>query len=112
MAEQPVGGKKGAAVRPAGDVNQALADRAPWRPPVLTPAQVGAIKAISRGQAEPHQQTLAFQFMVDLCHNGGAHYFPGPQGQRDTDFALGRAWVGQQLVTMVKMIVRPGGEQG
>jgi hypothetical protein len=99
-------------VRPVGNLLQALAEHAPWRPVEPTPEQVGAIKAMSRGEALPHQQQAALQFLIDLAYNGGAHYFPGEGGRRDTDFALGRAWVGQQIVTMCKMIVKPGGEQG
>jgi hypothetical protein len=99
-------------VRPAADPKEKLAEREPWLPPAYPPALIGALKALSRGTAESHQQVLAVQHLIDLCHNGGAHFFPGEDGRRNTDFALGRAWVGQQIVTMIKWIVQPGGEQG
>ena len=105
MAEQPK-------IKPKDDPRKRLQDVEPWMPPEFTQEQIGAIKALSRGQADPHQQQLAIQFLIDMCHNGGAHFFPGQDGQRSTDFALGRAWVGKQIVTMVKWIIRPGGEQG
>ena len=105
MAEQPK-------IKPKDDQRKRIQDVEPWILPDLTPEQIGAIRAVSRGTADAHQQVLAFQFLIDLSHNGGAHFFPGQDGQRSTDFALGRAWVGKVLVTMCKMIIRPGNEQG
>lgn len=90
----------------------ALAVHAPWKPAEPTKEQIGAIKALAAGTAEMHQQRIAFQFILDFSYNGGAHYFPGEGGRRDTDYALGRALLGKQMITMVKMIVTPNGEQG
>ena len=98
-------GAKGAA-RPAKSVAAALADHAPWKP-VTVPAEVaGALQALHRGQAEPHQQTLALRWIIETSRNAGAHYFPGENGRRDTDYALGRAFMGEQIVTVLNIKMR------
>lgn len=60
----------------------------------------------------PHQQKRVLEFVIDLSRNDGALFFPGEGGRRDTDFALGRRFVGEQLVTMIKMRIDRGGEHG
>jgi len=95
-----------------GEIRQALNEHAPWMPPaVLPPQAIGALQALSRGEADGPTQQRALQWILDYCHNDGAHYFPGCDGERDTAFALGRAEVGKQIVSMVKMRLKPHGEQ-
>lgn len=78
-----------------------LQERAPWRPAEWEVAEAGAIQALLRGDANPDQQRLALKFIIEkLAGTYDAHYFPG---QRDTDFALGKAHVGQQIVKLTKL---------
>ncbi len=98
-------------VRPSEDVAKALASHAPWRPPSFSPSDVSAIQALWRGEAAPHQQRRALDFLIEMSRNDGAFYFPGEAGRRDTDFALGRAFVGEQLITLIKMKLKRGEEQ-
>lgn len=110
MAEQPKQRQK--------SVRQATSDHAPWKPVAWTDAEAGAIQAVARGEASPHQQKLAYLFIVEkLAGTYDAHYYPGPEGARDTDFALGRANVGQQIVKLTKVHIQAistgkRGEQG
>jgi hypothetical protein len=78
---------------------------APWVPPPWEPEDVGAIQALMRGEAEPHQQTRALKYIVEtLSDYYGISYRPdGLGGQRDTDFAEGKRFVGQQIVKLTKI---------
>lgn len=65
--------------------------------------QASALKAMSRGEATPEQQLIAFKFIAeDLSDMYGYHYWPGSDGDRSTAFALGRAFVGQMMVGIHK----------
>lgn len=56
-----------------------------------------------RGQAEPHQQKMALDFIINqLAGTYDMHYYGGQDGERNTAFALGRAFVGQQIVKLIK----------
>lgn len=112
MSEQPTQRASRARLKPTTDPAKAIEQLAPWKPVELAPEDVGAIQALARGDAEPHLQKRALQFVLDLSYNSGMHYFPGEDGRRDTDFALGRASVGKQLVNMIKMKLKIHGEQG
>lgn len=97
MAEQP-------SKRPAKPAAKALADNAPWKPPKWEVEEAGAVQALMRGQAEPHQQKMALQFIVEkLAGTYEMHFYGGEDGERNTSFALGRAFVGQQLVKLTKI---------
>lgn len=62
------------------------------------------MQALLRGEANPGQQKLALEFViVKLAGTYEAHFHPGPDGARSTDFALGMAHVGQQLVKCTKL---------
>lgn len=68
------------------------ANEAP-RAPVAVAA---AFKALHAGEASPHQQQLALEWLVrEAC--GKAH-FPYHATDRDTVFALGRQFVGDLVV--------------
>lgn len=111
MSEQPARAKPDPKLRPRDPVD-ALQERAPWRPLEVSVEDMGAIQALYRGDAQEHQQRRALEFILQLCHNGGAHYFPGEGGRRDTDFALGRAFVGLQLKRIIQLKITRGGEHG
>ena len=97
---------------------QALDDNAPWMPAEWTDETAGAIQALDRGTATQHQQKMALNYIIDVVAGTyQAHYHAGPDGQRNTDFALGRAFVGSTLVKLTKLnlsVLRTGrrGEQG
>lgn len=83
---------------------QALDDHAPWMTPAYELADATAVKALAAGTADMEQQKRALAWII----NKGAgtydiSYRPGTDGQRDTDFALGRAFVGQQIVKLINV---------
>lgn len=83
---------------------QVLAERAPWKPVPYEKADVAAIQALLRGEANEHQQKRALKWLIEQA--AGTYdmaYRPGDEGRRDTDFALGRAFVGQQVVKLTRL---------
>lgn len=85
-------------------VEQGLADNAPWKPVPWTDETAGAMQALARGKAAEHQQKLALDYIIQtIAGTYDAHYHAGPDGARNTDFALGRAFVGQQIVKLLKL---------
>ena len=91
---------------------------APWLPVPWTDETAGAIQALAAGRAAEHQQKMALDYIINIASGTyDAHYHPGPDGQRNTDFALGRAFVGQQIVKLLKLNLtalrtKRRGEQG
>lgn len=58
---------------------------------------VGAFKALHRGEAAPHQQQIALEWLVrEAC--GKAHFPYHGEQTHDTAFALGRQFVGDLVV--------------
>jgi hypothetical protein len=110
MAEQP--GRGAGRVRPAEELRSALSAHAPWMPATFTPEIIGALQAMNRGDAAAHQQHMVLKWLIDMGHNNGALYFPGEAGRRDTDFALGRKWVADQIQTALRLRVKSNSEQG
>jgi hypothetical protein len=75
---------------------------APWLPPQWDPADAGALQALARGEAAPHQQQRAVQFVVNaLCGTYDMSF--RPEGDRDTVFAEGRRFVGLQIVKLLNL---------
>ncbi len=70
-------------------------------PPKYELAHASAFQAMQRGEASPDQQKLALDWLIQL---GAAtyehHFYPS---DRDTAFALGRAFVGQQVVKLLRL---------
>lgn len=96
MSEQPK--------RPPKPTQSALADHAPWKPSEWEPEDAGALQALMRGDAADHQQKRALQFIIErLCGTYEPAFRPADDGRRDTDFALGKAYVGQQIVKLLKV---------
>jgi len=76
----------------------------PWVPPAWTNEDAGAIQALIRGEAQPHQQQRAIKYIVEaLC--GAYDLSFRPSGDRDTTFAEGRRFVGLQIVKLSKINV-------
>lgn len=78
---------------------------APWHPAEYEDADAMAIQALSRGQASAVQQKKALDWILNrACATYDFAYRPGGQeGERDTTIALGRAFVGQQIVKLMKI---------
>lgn len=86
----------------------------PNMPAPYDKADVAAIRAVAEGRAEPYQQRLAFDWLMYICGTYENPYRTGSDGARDTDFAAGKQWVGQQLakVANLKAVNAEQGEQG
>lgn len=75
----------------------------PYIPADYDIADVSAIQALSIGEASPDQQRRALKWLIE--QGAGTyefHYYPS---DRDTAFALGRGFVGQQIVKLLKLNV-------
>ena len=91
--------------RPGKTDRQALAEHAPWKPPHVETADAAALQALAKGTASADQQRRALDWIVlqaartyDLAYRPGA-----AEGERDTNFALGRQFVGMQIVKVLKL---------
>lgn len=69
------------------------------------PADVSAIQAMMEGRANDIQQRRAMEWIINKASMAGASQFRpgGADGERETNFALGRAFVGQQILGLVKI---------
>ena len=89
MAEQPRPQRK--------PVAHAIRDHAPWMPVEFTEEEVGALKALQRGDAQPHMQQAALRCIVEkVCEAYGLGWHPG--SEQDAHFAAGRRFAGLQIV--------------
>lgn len=76
-----------------------------WTPPDFDHADVTAIQAVYEGIADPAQQRRALTWIIE----GAALTYDQPfrsdadGGDRETTFALGRMFVGQQVVKLMKL---------
>lgn len=60
---------------------------------------VAAFKAINKGEARGDQQQIALKFLLGtLCENNHSPFRPDA---RETDFALGKQWVAQQVLRLI-----------
>ena len=67
-------------------------------------AEAGAWKAIHQGNATKDQQILALNWLLEgPCGLHDLQYRPGADGERDTAFALGKRYVGQQIVKLIRV---------
>lgn len=78
---------------------------APWMPVKYLKADVAAIQAMKRGEATADQQVRAIEFIVGtISDRNGMSYRPGGvDGARDTTFAEGRRFVGNQIVKLTNI---------
>lgn len=85
-----------------------------WPSPV-----VAALKALSKGEARPDQQITGLNFLIEeLCGLYDEPFRPDDLGgERETCFALGRAYPGRQLRKAIAQSFekltgkKPSGEQ-
>jgi len=83
--------------------------KAAKQPPADMPAEadkkvIKALHNLSIGVASDHQQKMALQWIINeasRAHN--PQFRSGDDGRRNTDFALGRAFVGQQIIGLLKI---------
>lgn len=66
-------------------------------------ADAVAIQALVTGTADEHQQKRALKWVIELA--SGMYEFNYYPSDRDTAFALGRAFVGQQIVKLTRVNV-------
>lgn len=64
---------------------------------------VASIQALISGVAEPHQQQIAMKWIIEQA--SGMYEFQFYPTDRETAFALGRGFVGMQLVKLSKLNV-------
>ncbi|HDZ73702.1 MAG TPA: hypothetical protein ENH55_13235 [Aurantimonas coralicida] len=75
---------------------------APWAPAPYQLADIGAIQAMAKGEAEPHQQVRALKWIVeDVCRTYDLSF--RPDSERDTAFAEGLRHAGLQIVKATKI---------
>ena len=77
-----------------------------YDPAKFNAAVAAAMMAVYTGTASPHQQKMALHWIVNKAAmaSGVPCFRPGGlDGQRETDFALGRAFVGQQILGVLKL---------
>lgn len=77
--------------------------REPWVPPQYDEYDIGTIKALNAGRASEGQQRHAMRLLVEkIAGTYDLSFRPGAtEGQRATDFAEGRRFVGLQLVRLI-----------
>lgn len=65
---------------------------------------IKALQAVSSGEATEHQQRIAMQWIInDASRAYAPAFYAGEDGDRNTTFALGRAFVGQQIIGLLKI---------
>ncbi len=85
---------------PRGPKDPSLPKAEPWKPSHWEIPDAAALQAVHRGEATPEQQQRALQYVIEtLCGTYDLAFRPA--SGRDTDFALGKVWVGQQIVKLL-----------
>jgi hypothetical protein len=75
---------------------------APWEPPDYEKYEIACIQALAEGTAEPEQQKAALRLIVDkISLTYDMSYRPG--SERDTAFAEGKRFVGNQIIRLTKL---------
>jgi len=76
-----------------------------WVPATYEAYDIEAIRATARGEADPHQQKRALDWIINTA--AGAYELSfrsdGQGGDRETAFAEGRRFVGMQIVKLANM---------
>lgn len=82
-------------------------DIGPWNPVDYEPADASAIQALLAGEASPEQQRRALKWIIEAASGlyDQSFYPGGEEGRRNTDFAEGRRFVGNQVVKMTRLNV-------
>lgn len=76
-----------------------------WLPADYDAADIEAVKAVHAGEADAYQQRRALEWIIKIV--AGTYEEPfrsdGEGGERETSYALGRAYVGRQVVKAINM---------
>lgn len=76
-----------------------------YAPPVCDDSDSAALRAVQAGVANPHQQRQALAWIVNIAAaTYDQPYRPGEDGDRETSFACGRQFVGQQIVHQLNTV--------
>jgi hypothetical protein len=78
-----------------------LDKNAPWMPCKWEPADAAAIQALVRGDATEDQQKRAINWIITVAAGYYEEHFR--PDARETDYYLGRAYVGRQIVKLGKI---------
>ncbi len=73
----------------------------PHMPAPYDIADASAIQALMRGEADAYQQQRALKWIIEQA--AGTYEFQYYPSERDTAFALGRGFVGQQVIKLSKL---------
>lgn len=77
----------------------------PWQLPELEPADVYALQAIERGEADTAQQLRFWDFLQRFCGCGRMSFYAGAEdGRRATDFAEGKRFIGDQMRRLARLV--------
>ena len=83
----------------------------PYTPVASDEDVVYALRALHDGKALAHQQQLAWEWLMYVTGAGDGwadlSFRPGPDGQRETDFAEGKRFIGLQMRKMLHPYVTP-----
>lgn len=92
-------------MKPAAKRPDGAPHNQPWLPARYEPADVSAIQALVRGDADDGQQKRAIAYIINnLCGTYDVSFHPGgTDAQRNTDFSEGKRWIGLQLVKFTKL---------
>lgn len=86
---------------------QVLLKKEPWDFPDFSERDVRLIQSLHQGTATPEMQRDALAYIINVAAaTYDMPYRPGDSGRRDTDFACGKAFVGQTLVRMTKILLK------
>ena len=72
--------------------------------PEWEPVDALSLQALQRGDASPEQQKIALEWIIfKAAGTHEEHYAKGLNGDRDTAYGLGRAYVGRVIITLTNM---------
>lgn len=80
---------------------KALKPPEPNEPAGFSEAEAFAIQAMIAGEASPHQQRIGMAWIVNEASRAHGEHFH--ENDRKEAFALGRAFVGQQIIGLAKI---------
>jgi hypothetical protein len=82
-------------------VAECLPHKNPLVRPDYTEAEIQALRAVHRGEADARQQRLLCDYLIRAAGTHDEVYRPGDT--HDTAFAAGKRWVGTTFIWMLKV---------
>lgn len=73
----------------------------PFIPAPYEQIHAAGLQALQRGDASAHQQQTVLKWLIEQC--AGTYQFHFYPTERETSFALGRAFPGQQIVKLLHL---------